>query len=272
MDPVDPAAARERRAWPHGRHQPARGVRRLRRTTRRGVAGQRQEPGHRARPRRAGGAAAGTKNRSTWPTDRLLPDTTHLERRDAIAMLDRPTSAPDAGAADAIRHPLLPLDRDVRHSQDVMVELAGRLRSPAFVDTSREMGAWRLPSRSRPMPGSLQFTQQVETTATLPGVRSPSRTGCGDESAAFSSCSSEPSRAVMACLCAPAPRPARVDGMPVPGVLASFATRPPPIRPSSPCVGPIPSRNRLVLNYRSRCRKAGSCAMAVLVGMAPATP
>jgi len=64
--------------------------------------------------------------------DLVLPDTTYLERYDAISFLDRPISEPDA-AADAIRHPILPLDRDVRPWQDVLVELAGRLRFPAFV-------------------------------------------------------------------------------------------------------------------------------------------
>ncbi len=65
--------------------------------------------------------------------DLVLPDTTYLERFDAISMLDRPISEPDA-AADAIRHPLIALDRDVRPFQEVLVDLAGRLKFPAFVD------------------------------------------------------------------------------------------------------------------------------------------
>ncbi len=44
--------------------------------------------------------------------DLVLPDTTYLERYDAISLLDRPISEPDA-AADAIRHPILKPDRDV---------------------------------------------------------------------------------------------------------------------------------------------------------------
>ncbi len=36
--------------------------------------------------------------------------------------------------ADAIRHPSLAPDRDVRPWQDVMVELASRLRFPAFTN------------------------------------------------------------------------------------------------------------------------------------------
>jgi anaerobic selenocysteine-containing dehydrogenase len=63
--------------------------------------------------------------------DLVLPDTTYLERFDAISMLDRPISEPDA-AADAIRHPIVAPDRDVRPWQDVLVELASRLKFPAF--------------------------------------------------------------------------------------------------------------------------------------------
>ena len=75
--------------------------------------------------------------------DLVLPDTTYLERFDAISFLDRPISEPDA-AADAIRHPILPLDRDVRPWQDVLVELASRLKFPAFVkpDGERKFGGY----------------------------------------------------------------------------------------------------------------------------------
>ncbi len=63
--------------------------------------------------------------------DLVLPDTTYLERHDTISLLDRPISEPDT-AADAIRYPLIPLDRDVRPWQEVLVDLASRLRFPAF--------------------------------------------------------------------------------------------------------------------------------------------
>ncbi len=69
--------------------------------------------------------------------DLVLPDTTYLERYDAISFLDRPISEPDA-AADAIRHPILPLDRDVRPWQDVLVDLATRLKFPAFIKPDGE--------------------------------------------------------------------------------------------------------------------------------------
>jgi anaerobic selenocysteine-containing dehydrogenase len=65
--------------------------------------------------------------------DLVLPDTTYLERYDAISLLDRPISEPDA-AADAIRHPVIAPDRDVRPWQDVLVQLAGQLDFPAFTN------------------------------------------------------------------------------------------------------------------------------------------
>ncbi len=64
--------------------------------------------------------------------DLVLPDTTYLERHDAISLLDRPISEADT-IADAIRHPIVPLDRDVRPFQEVLVELASRLGFSAFV-------------------------------------------------------------------------------------------------------------------------------------------
>lgn len=65
--------------------------------------------------------------------DLVLPDTTYLERHDAISLLDRPISEPDA-VCDSIRAPVLKPDRDVRPWQEVMVELAGRLKFPAFTN------------------------------------------------------------------------------------------------------------------------------------------
>ena len=61
--------------------------------------------------------------------DLVLPDTTYSERHDCISLLDRPISEPDA-AADAIRYPLVELDRDVKPWQEVLVELASRLKFP----------------------------------------------------------------------------------------------------------------------------------------------
>ncbi len=73
--------------------------------------------------------------------DLVLPDTTYLERWDAISLLDRPISDADA-AADAIRQPLLAPDRDVRPFQDVLLDLGARLGLPGLVDAT---GAPRYP-------------------------------------------------------------------------------------------------------------------------------
>jgi anaerobic selenocysteine-containing dehydrogenase len=73
--------------------------------------------------------------------DLVLPDTTYLERFDAMSILDRPISDAD-GAADAIRHPLFAPDsqttsdgrpRDVRAFQSVLLDLGARLRLPGMV-------------------------------------------------------------------------------------------------------------------------------------------
>jgi anaerobic selenocysteine-containing dehydrogenase len=65
--------------------------------------------------------------------DLILPDTTYLERWDCISLLDRPISEPD-GPADAIRHPVVKPDRDVRAFQDVLIDLGGRLKLPGFTN------------------------------------------------------------------------------------------------------------------------------------------
>ncbi|MFO0997251.1 MAG: molybdopterin oxidoreductase family protein [Alphaproteobacteria bacterium] len=73
--------------------------------------------------------------------DLVLPDTTYLERWDCISLLDRPICDAD-GAADAIRQPVVPLDRDVRPFQDVLLDLGARLMLPGMTD---EAGAARYP-------------------------------------------------------------------------------------------------------------------------------
>lgn len=65
--------------------------------------------------------------------DLVLPDTTYLERHDCISLLDRPISEPDS-VNDAIRWPVVEPDRDVRGFQSVLIDLAGRLKLPGFVD------------------------------------------------------------------------------------------------------------------------------------------
>ena len=74
--------------------------------------------------------------------DLVLPDTTYLERFDAISLLDRPISDADA-ASDAIRHPVFDpatqpgqdgRPRDVRGFQSVLIELGARLGLPGLVN------------------------------------------------------------------------------------------------------------------------------------------
>jgi len=64
--------------------------------------------------------------------DLILPDTTYLERHDAISMLDRPMSDAD-GAVDGIRQPVVAPDRDVRPFQSVLLDLGARLGLPCLV-------------------------------------------------------------------------------------------------------------------------------------------
>jgi len=65
--------------------------------------------------------------------DLVLPDTTYLERYDAMSMLDRPISE-YSGPADSVRIPVVPPTGDCRPFQDVIVELGSRLNLPAFTN------------------------------------------------------------------------------------------------------------------------------------------
>jgi len=64
--------------------------------------------------------------------DLVLPDTTYLERHDVMSMLDRPISEYD-GPMDSVRIPILPPKGECRPFQEVIVELAGRLKLPVFM-------------------------------------------------------------------------------------------------------------------------------------------
>ncbi|MFN7753153.1 MAG: molybdopterin-dependent oxidoreductase [Pseudomonadota bacterium] len=70
--------------------------------------------------------------------DLILPDTTYLERHDAMSLLDRPISEFD-GPCDSVRIPVVPPKGECRPFQDVLVELGARLKLPAF--TTAEGGA-----------------------------------------------------------------------------------------------------------------------------------
>ncbi len=73
--------------------------------------------------------------------DLVLPDTTYLERWDCISLLDRPICDADA-AQDAIRQPIIPLDRDVRPFQTMLLDLGARLKLPGM---TKEDGTPRYP-------------------------------------------------------------------------------------------------------------------------------
>jgi anaerobic selenocysteine-containing dehydrogenase len=63
--------------------------------------------------------------------DLVLPDTTYLERHDVMSMLDRPISEFD-GPVDSVRVPVVPPTGQCKPFQEVIVELASRLKLPAF--------------------------------------------------------------------------------------------------------------------------------------------
>ncbi len=65
--------------------------------------------------------------------DIVLPDTTYLERYDAMSMLDRPISE-FQGPADSVRVPVVPPKGECRPFQDVIVELGSRLKLPRFMN------------------------------------------------------------------------------------------------------------------------------------------
>ena len=89
--------------------------------------------------------------------DLVLPDTTYLERHDCISLLDRPISDADS-ASDSIRQPIVPLDRDVRPFQDVLLDIGARLNLPGMTNAD---GSTKYPQ------GFAQYMVEHERT---PGV------------------------------------------------------------------------------------------------------
>jgi anaerobic selenocysteine-containing dehydrogenase len=63
--------------------------------------------------------------------DLVLPDTTYLERHDVMSMLDRPISEFD-GPVDSVRIPVVPPTGQCKPFQEVLIELASRMKFPAF--------------------------------------------------------------------------------------------------------------------------------------------
>ena len=73
------------------------------------------------------------QSETTAFADLVLPDTTYLERHDVMSLLDRPISEFD-GPTDSVRVPVVPPTGECRPFQEMLVELAGRLKLPAFVN------------------------------------------------------------------------------------------------------------------------------------------
>ena len=63
--------------------------------------------------------------------DLILPDTTYLERHDVMSVLDRPISEFD-GPVDSVRVPVVPPAGECKPFQEVLIELASRLKFSAF--------------------------------------------------------------------------------------------------------------------------------------------
>jgi anaerobic selenocysteine-containing dehydrogenase len=71
------------------------------------------------------------QSETTAFADLVLPDTTYLERHDVMSILDRPISEFN-GPVDAVRIPVVEPLGQCKPFQEVLVELASRLKLPAF--------------------------------------------------------------------------------------------------------------------------------------------
>ncbi len=69
--------------------------------------------------------------------DLILPDTTYLERHDVMSLLDRPISEFD-GPCDSVRVPVVAPLGQCKPFQEVLIELASRLKLPAFTTPEGE--------------------------------------------------------------------------------------------------------------------------------------
>ena len=79
------------------------------------------------------------ESETTAFADLVLPDTTYLERHDVMSMLDRPISDFE-GPIDSVRIPVVAPKGECKPFQEVLIELASRLKFPAFTrpDGSRK--------------------------------------------------------------------------------------------------------------------------------------
>jgi anaerobic selenocysteine-containing dehydrogenase len=120
--------------------------------------------------------------------DLILPDTTYLERHDCISLLDRPISEPDA-AGDAIRWPVVELDREVRCFQSVLLDLGARLGLPGMVDEDgsakyKDYADYMVNHQRRPGVGPLMGFRG-DGTATGRGAPNPEQMARYIEAGAF---------------------------------------------------------------------------------------
>jgi anaerobic selenocysteine-containing dehydrogenase len=109
--------------------------------------------------------------------DLVLPDTTYLERHDVMSMLDRPISEFD-GPVDSVRVPVVPPLGQCRPFQEVLIELASRLKFPAFTTPEGTRKFKDYPDfvvRFEPQPGIgfLMGWRGVDGTQHLRGAPNP---------------------------------------------------------------------------------------------------
>ncbi len=109
--------------------------------------------------------------------DLVLPDTTYLERHDVMSMLDRPISEFD-GPVDSVRVPVVPPLGQCKPFQEVLIELASRLKFPAFTTAEGERKFKDYPDfvvRFEPQPGIgfLMGWRGVDGTQHLRGAPNP---------------------------------------------------------------------------------------------------
>ncbi len=128
--------------------------------------------------------------------DLVLPDTTYLERHDVMSMLDRPISEFD-GPVDSVRVPVVPPKGECKPFQEVLIELAGRLRvSGVYQQRWFEENTGTIPTSScatRPSParGSVFSPAGAAPTAASRCAASPIPTS-GRCTSATTACSTIP--------------------------------------------------------------------------------
>ena len=121
--------------------------------------------------------------------DLILPDTTYLERHDAISLLDRPICEAD-GVADAIRWPVVEPDRDVRGFQSVLLDLGARLGLPGMVNDDgspkfKDYGDYIVNHQRKPGVGPLAGFRGETGTAQGRGDPNPAQLDAYIENGAF---------------------------------------------------------------------------------------